>query len=273
MSNVVRMELPADATRTGNPEGSQSAQAPERPQWLPEKFKSPEDLAKAYGELEKKFSSGPKPESKPAQPPKETKPAEGEQEKPAPKEGESKDGEAETPETPKAPEGMESFQPFFDEFAKEGKLTDESYKVLAEKHNLPKEIVDRFIADSVKANTLAAQQAEAEVFSAVGGQDNYKAMADWARENLSEAERNAYNKAIDSGDLAAIKLAVSGVYQKFSAVEGRPGARVRGSGSSSNVTPFQNTREVTEAMSDPRYATDANYRKEVEQRLALSQVF
>ena len=28
----------------------------ERPEWLPEKFSSPEDLAKSYSELEKKLS-------------------------------------------------------------------------------------------------------------------------------------------------------------------------------------------------------------------------
>jgi len=32
----------------------------ERPEWLPEKFKNAEDLAKAYGELEKQFSTKPK---------------------------------------------------------------------------------------------------------------------------------------------------------------------------------------------------------------------
>ncbi len=29
-----------------------TAQDPERPEWLPEKFKSPEDMAKAYSALE-----------------------------------------------------------------------------------------------------------------------------------------------------------------------------------------------------------------------------
>ena len=33
---------------------------PDRPEWLPEKFKSPEDFAKSYTELEKKLSSVPK---------------------------------------------------------------------------------------------------------------------------------------------------------------------------------------------------------------------
>ena len=33
---------------------SQSTEQPARPNWLPEKFKSAEELANAYGELEKK---------------------------------------------------------------------------------------------------------------------------------------------------------------------------------------------------------------------------
>ena len=35
----------------------------DRPEWLPEKFKSAEDMAKSYTELEKKFSSGNKEEA------------------------------------------------------------------------------------------------------------------------------------------------------------------------------------------------------------------
>ena len=32
-------------------------QAQDRPEWLPEKFSSPEDMAKAYGELESKLGN------------------------------------------------------------------------------------------------------------------------------------------------------------------------------------------------------------------------
>jgi sRNA-binding protein len=35
----------------------QEQQEPDRPEWLPEKFKSPEDLAKSYTELEKKITN------------------------------------------------------------------------------------------------------------------------------------------------------------------------------------------------------------------------
>lgn len=50
-----------DQSDGGQPEAS-SVPPSERPAWLPEKFQNPEDLAKAYGELEKKFSG-----DKPAQ--------------------------------------------------------------------------------------------------------------------------------------------------------------------------------------------------------------
>jgi len=38
-------------------EDVQAAEAPERPEWLPEKFKTPEDLAKSYSELQSKLGS------------------------------------------------------------------------------------------------------------------------------------------------------------------------------------------------------------------------
>lgn len=52
----VQVQLPTDAA---------PANTPERPTWLPEKFKSVEDMAKAYAELETKLGQ-PKPDEAPA---------------------------------------------------------------------------------------------------------------------------------------------------------------------------------------------------------------
>ena len=49
-----------DAPQT--PENPES-DTDERPEWLPEKFKTPEDMAKSYAELEKKMSGGKEPEA------------------------------------------------------------------------------------------------------------------------------------------------------------------------------------------------------------------
>ena len=40
-----------------NPSDSGEEEAPSRPDWLPEKFETPEQLVTSYGELEKKFHS------------------------------------------------------------------------------------------------------------------------------------------------------------------------------------------------------------------------
>src|SRR5690606_30053206 len=47
--------IPDVETATAESTSSES-RTDERPSWLPEKFNSPEDLAKAYGELEKQFT-------------------------------------------------------------------------------------------------------------------------------------------------------------------------------------------------------------------------
>ena len=46
-----------DGAQTASEEVTQNEE-PERPEWLPEKFKTAEDLASAYSELQKKFSQG-----------------------------------------------------------------------------------------------------------------------------------------------------------------------------------------------------------------------
>jgi hypothetical protein len=48
------METPPPADQGAPPApAAPASEAPARPEWLPEKFKTPEDLAKSYGELEK----------------------------------------------------------------------------------------------------------------------------------------------------------------------------------------------------------------------------
>ncbi len=52
--NVTQESVTEETTTTHNEtvESSTSVAEPSRPEWLPEKFASPEDMAKSYGELE-----------------------------------------------------------------------------------------------------------------------------------------------------------------------------------------------------------------------------
>lgn len=275
--SVTIYQAPPDATAKGKIEDP--VEAPQRPDHIPEKFwkdgkVDTDALVKSYTELEKKQSGAKSPttEKPKAEKPGDEKKGASEQ-KTEGAEGEKKEGGEENKSDPAT---SETFKPFFEEFAKDGKLSDATYEKLAKEHNLSRELVDDYIANrqaKVQADATSIEREVSKVFDSVGGQETYTEMAAWARESLPADEIEAFNRTLDAGDLGQIKLAVAGLHQKFTAENGRQGSRFRGAKGGSNLTPFKNTDEVTAAMSDPRYRTDADYRKEVEQRLAASNVF
>lgn len=226
----------------------------QRPEWLPEKFWKDgkadfQSLAQSYGELEKKNSTPP-----PAKPEGEDKPKD---EAPA--------GENKPADTPK---GDEAFKPFFEEFEKSGKLSDESYAAL-EKQGFSRKIVDAY------ARGVAAERAEAEgkVFEAVGGKDEYAKVTAWAAQNLTPGEITAFNSMLETGTAEQIALAAAGLKTRHDAAVGKPANLIRGSGGGGGgVQAYRSVAEVTAAMSDPRYKEDQAYRDEVAQRLMVSNV-
>ena len=204
-------------------------------------------MAKSYAELEKKNST-PAKDDKGTPPPKEEKPAE------APKDNPAEDA---------------AFKPYFEEFAKDGKLSDESFKALEAK-GISKSMVDQFIAGQ-QANEAAADAEVSKVLESVGGQDAYKSMIEWAGTNIPLSEIQAYDKAVTSGDPAAARLAVAGLHAQFVKAEGSPANLLRG-GPAAGVKAFDSTAQVTAAMRDPRYKSDPAYRQEVMDRIAVSNV-
>lgn len=232
-----------------DPVGLPSASEPvDRPTWLPTKFKSPEDMAKAYLDLEKRLGSG-----KPADPPK------------------AGDKPAETPPADNPAPGLiteTELATLQTEFEKAGRLSDAQYEALAKK-GLPRQMVDGYIAGQ---QALAERQV-AQVFETVGGRENYEAMIGWARENLSPEARAAYDAAVDSRDMGRATLAVQGLYAQFSQANARPNlvkGKAAGAGVSGNA--FRSNAEVIAAMSDPRYERDEAYRQDVAARLKGSNI-
>ena len=58
MGATESIQIPVEETGSLSPEQQVEAQATDRPDYLPEKFNSPEEMAKAYAELESKLGSG-----------------------------------------------------------------------------------------------------------------------------------------------------------------------------------------------------------------------
>lgn len=227
----------ATATTDNPPDPSTVQATPDRPAWLPEKFKSPEDLATAYKALETKLGT------------------------PA----------VETPvqQTQTPPQQITfDMTKYETEFAKDGKLSDTSYQEL-QGRGFAKDVVDNYVT-----GRQATYQAQADALLApVGGKGGYDAMIQWAAQKLPADAVAAYNEAMQTNNPAVIKTAIAGLHAQYKLSNGSDPKLV---GGGSNVTtgpaPFKSQAQLTEAMSDPRYSRDPAYQQEVLDRLAASQI-
>ena len=226
-----------------------------KPEGLPEKFNSVDELVKSYSELEKKLGEQSQPTEQSVDP---VSKAEEKQEQP------KSDLDIATKAVDSAGLNMESLS---EEYAKEGKLADGSYKSL-EKAGIPKDYVDRFIA----GQQAIADQQSATVKNLVGGTEAYDSMSESAGQNLTETEKQAYNTAVNSKDLEAVKLAVVGLKARYAQSTGSEPTLVEGKASPSAEQGFASWAQVTQAMSDPRYAKDPAYQAEVKNKLANSKI-
>lgn len=211
----------------------------ERPEWLPEKFSSPEDLAKSYSELEKKLSG-------------------------------STDTAAEPSDTDGEPQGQSepvSFDKFSEEFASSGELGEESYAEL-ETMGYPKEMVETYIKGMQSAQTADADA----VMEVAGGKDGYEELTDWARNSLETNELELYNQMVGTGTDNA-KMAVEWLQSKREAAEGSEPNLLSGKSQAPSKDEFRSTAEVVAAMKDARYGKDSAYTADVEAKLGRSSVF
>lgn len=223
----------------------------ERPDWLPEKFKSAEDMAKAYSALESKLGQGSETEASQEE---ETEALE----------------EAVTQNASEVSELLDSkgldFDVFQQEYLETGGLSEEAYQAL-EESGLSRSMVDTWI----DGQDALAGQLTSEIHNIAGGQDTYTDMMEWASNNLPESEIDAYNATMDRMNPDEIRLAVQGLNARYRS-EAEPNL-IQGSTGAVSGGKFDSNAELTEAMRDPRYAKDPAYRQEVANKLARSSLF
>ena len=224
-----------------------------RPEWLPEKFKSAEDMAKAYGELEGKLGKSDE-TNKDLEPKEETK---------------KEEGDLSIDKAEKAVENaglnMSSLQ---DEYNDGGQLKESSYEAL-QKAGIPKDYVDAFI----KGQEAIATQTSNTLKQEVGGTESYNNMMSWAADNLNEAEISSFNKTVNGKDIEATRLAIQGLNARFkNNVGDDPSLQSANKSTSANAPGYRSWSEVTTAMNDERYASDEAYRIDVQNKLNNSRL-
>lgn len=212
----------------------------ERPDWLPEGFNTPEELAKAYSELKTPKAPEQQPEAKPAEVP-------------------------EDPAKALAEKGLK-YEDFSAELARDGKLSPESYDKLA-KVGFDKAMVDSYVA----GQDALAQQFSTSIKAEIGGDDAYAEMVAWAKVNLSPSEIEVFNQAVSTGNADQAKLAVLGLNARFNKANGVEPRLIQGRpAGSANEDVFESYSQLTNAMRDPRYKNDPAYRAKVQAKLARS---
>ena len=250
---VEKVEIQTPETTPEQPTENTTTENKNRPGWLPEKFKSPEDMAKAYGELEGKLGK-----------------SETEKESEPTKEETNKDNaDLSIDKAEKAVENaglnMSSLQ---DEYNEGGQLKESSYEAL-QKAGIPKDYVDAFI----KGQEAIATQTSNTLKQEVGGTDAYNNMMNWASDNLNEAEINSFNKTVNGKDIEATRLAIQGLNARYkNNVGDDPSLQSANNPSSTNAPGYRSWAEVTAAMNDERYGSDDAYRADVQNKLNNSRL-
>ena len=221
----------------------------DRPEWLPEKFKSAEDMAQAYSELEKKLGQAPK---------EDTEESEQSEEK---AEDDEEQTEENTSEAYKAV--AEASKEFFEN---DGQLSEETYNAL-EKAGLPRDLVDSYAAG--QQALLSSEEGQIKGVA----QGNYDAMAEWANENLPQEEIDAFDEVVTGGSISQAKLAVQGLYARYQNEVGAKPKLTQGAVAGTSTMPFKSMQELARAQSDPRYKSgDKAYHEEIDRRLSVSNI-
>ncbi len=220
------------------------------------KFKSQEDLVRAYNELQSKLGQDtPEGEEEPSEEPTEAPEEESE------------------PEESEVSEASAAVSRASESYLEKGELTED---VIEELSKLDSKVLIKAYAEQYAANQAAAQtqavtaEAEKSILDSVGGKESYQQIVEWAANNLDPAEVASYNEVTNSGNVAAIKFAVEALSTRYKNAEGYEAPLVTGRKAPSTKNVFRSHAELSQAMRDPRYNTDPAYRNDVEAKLSRS---
>ena len=209
----------------------------ERPEWLPEKFSSPEDMAQAYAELEQRMGS-----------------------------------QQQEYDEDNTREDLESVGVDYDalsqEFWANGDLTPESYDLL-EQAGIPRHIVDSYIDSQLSA----VEQQRGSIMNEVGGPEGYQELTQWAADNLDDSEIDYFNSVVDTNDFQAIQMQIRAIAARRDAAEGmEPTRNLSGSLRGGGGSAYESVQQLMSDMQNPAYENDPAFRAQVESKLARSNI-
>lgn len=156
------------------------------------------------------------------------------------------------------------------EFEESGQLSEDTLKAI-EKAGYPRDVVNGLIEARRALDDAYTQK----VYDYVGGEKEYQSLANWMRGNLPKETINAFNEAVDGGNINVVKMMLDGVKAQRISKQGTRKPMIIGGttkGTPSNQG-FANKQEMVTAMSDKRYGVDREYTLSVERKMMYSNIF
>ena len=249
-------------------EGEQAEEGGE--QLLAGKYKSVEDLEKAYQEAQRKLSQR------------------GQVEETEEEAVEADDSEEEKPQAGDAKEiygdfigsRLEEHEIDFSEmnarWQQTGQLSPEDYGQLQEA-GFNQEMVDAYLSGlqyKAAQDTALTVKEITTIKQQYGGERGYSEMLEWAADNLSEEEIKGFNEIVTGNStMSAVRMAVSGLHAKYTSKTGVEPKLIGGRATKTSTDRFESTAQLVEAMKDPRYQADPAYRRKIEDKLSRSSIF
>lgn len=243
-------------------------QQDEKEKLLAGKFKSTEDLEKAYLEAQKLISQR---GQKTAEP--ET-PAPLSREQAAEHYGEFIASAADE-------EGIDLGA--WDAAVRRGQDTKALRDKLAAKTGIPVQLIEQY-EQSYRPQPAASEPADSglteadvtELKALVGGDQEFQRLSQWAAANMRADELADYNAAVDSGNKAAVRLALRAMQVRAAAGQDSGEPELLGGGKPTKAEVFESQQQAIEAMRKTNskgqrlYNVDAKYKAWYEKTLARS---
>ena len=226
------------------------------------KYKSAEELEKAYGELQKKLGEKGDEDSEEAG---DSEPAE------------SEETTEEAEETTQPSAAAELITSASEEYTNnDGKLSPETLEKFSSMSS--QELVEAYMKvqsnlpqGDLLDNTGDISDATVnEIKNYAGGDESYSNMVQWASENLESGAVEAFDNIVNTGSVDAIKLAVNGLKAQYQNAVGFEGTMVTGKAPVEQKDVYRSQAELVAAMSDRRYDNDPAYRQDVIAKLERS---
>ena len=231
-------------------------------QLLAGKYKTAEELEKAYGELQKKLGEKGSEDSETTGESDDT-----------PESKEETEEKEEAKETSPAVELInEASAEYWDNDQKLSPETIEKFSSMS-----TKDLLNGYL--EVQKNAPAGESVpdltEADinvVKNSVGGEAEYGKIVSWAKDNMPDADSKAFDDLVSTGNVGAIRLAAQGLQAKYNDANGYEGRMLSGKSPKTSEDTFRSQAELVRAMSDPRYDDDPAYRQDVIAKLDRSDV-